>query len=213
MMCPWKETVANPTPPPLKGWILSSGQTHFPPEPLSPPLPCRHPSHWRSEVFPLTTPKLASNVWTYVCWETSQQLKLLVIGASCWLATFSSVLLGVRNRYICPSNLLKCLKWLQKALFMLCCCLRSFSQNVLLGVPEWRRYGRTRHKWCHLLRQWTSVTSFQLLKHVRRKLIRTWPNYSGYHNILCSKVSLLMSRQVGADTGADYCRRQLRRVA
>ena len=43
----------------------------------------------------MTTPKLASKVCTYVCWETS---KLQVVGAPCWLGTLPSVLLGVRNR-------------------------------------------------------------------------------------------------------------------
>ena len=27
----------------------------------------------RGEFCPMTTPKLASNVWTYVCWETSSK--------------------------------------------------------------------------------------------------------------------------------------------
>ena len=67
----------------------------------------------------MTIPKLASNnLWTYVCWEMSQQVRLQVVGAPCWLGTLPSVLLGVRNRYIFPSNLPKCLKWLQKALLI-----------------------------------------------------------------------------------------------
>ena len=79
---------------------------------------------------------MAFNVWTYVCWETSQQVRLQVIGAPCWLGTFPSVLLRVRNRQIFPSNLPKCLKWLQKALFMLSCCFQVFSQNFPFGAPE-----------------------------------------------------------------------------
>ena len=31
------------------------------------------PPPLRGEFFPMTTPKLASNVWTYVCWETSSK--------------------------------------------------------------------------------------------------------------------------------------------
>ena len=34
----------------------------------SPPPP---PFHWRADFCPMTTPKLASNHWTYVCWEIS----------------------------------------------------------------------------------------------------------------------------------------------
>ena len=53
-----------------------------------------------------------------------------------WLGTLQSVLLGVRNIYIFPSNLSKCLKWLQKALFTLCCCFSGpFSQNFSFGAP------------------------------------------------------------------------------
>ena len=53
-----------------------------------------------------------------------------------WLGTLPSVLLGVRNIYIFPSNLSKCLKWLQKALFTLCCCFSGpFSQNLSFGAP------------------------------------------------------------------------------
>ena len=37
---------------------------------------------------------------------------------TCWLGTLPSVFLGVGHRYIFPSNLPKCLKWLQKALFI-----------------------------------------------------------------------------------------------
>ena len=37
---------------------------------LSPPPPLL--PNGRAEFCPMTTPKLASNIWTYVCWETSQ---------------------------------------------------------------------------------------------------------------------------------------------
>ena len=47
-------------------------------------------------------------------------VRLQVVGAPCWFGTLPSVLM--RNRSIFPSNLPKCLKWLQKALIMLCCC-------------------------------------------------------------------------------------------
>ena len=91
------------------------------------PLP--HPL-LRGEFCPMTTPKLASNVWTYVCWETSSK-------PGCrWLGTLPSVFLGVRNRLIFSSNLSKCLKWLQKALFMLCCCFK-ISRWVPLYTVQW----------------------------------------------------------------------------
>ena len=44
--------------------------------------------------------------------------------------------LGVRNRLIFPSNLSKCLKWLQKALFMLCSCFK-ISRWVPLYTVHW----------------------------------------------------------------------------
>ena len=49
--------------------------------------------------------------------------------SGCWLGTFPSVLLGVRNRYIFPSNLPKCLTWLQNRKLYVCFVVgfRSFS--------------------------------------------------------------------------------------
>ena len=69
---------------------------------------------------------MSRNVWTYV--------RLQVLGELCWLGTLPSVLLGVRSRYIFPSELPKCLKWLQKALFMLCCFFYVFFSNSPLGA-------------------------------------------------------------------------------
>ena len=77
------------------------------------------PAYWRTEFCPMTTPKLVLDIRLQ---KTSQSVRLNVVGAPCWLGTLPSVLLGVWNRKIFPSNLPKCLKWLRKALFMLCCC-------------------------------------------------------------------------------------------
>ena len=45
----------------------------------------------------------------------------------------------VRNRYIFPCNLPKCLKWFQKSLFMLCCFFQLFFSNFLLSAPVFAR--------------------------------------------------------------------------
>ena len=42
---------------------------------------------------------------------------------------------GVRNKYIYSSNLPKCWKWLQKALFTLCCCFGVFFLKISRWVP------------------------------------------------------------------------------
>ena len=99
IICPWKESVAgkktnqsvwgdlmsriaairvigscchaanlfssSKPPSSTKGWIWPLSDTLF--SNLPPP-----PPHWRSEFFPMTTPKLVSNYWTYVCCETSE---------------------------------------------------------------------------------------------------------------------------------------------
>ena len=85
----------------------------------------------------MTTPKLAIKclVSTNVCWETSQEVWLQVVGVPCWLGTLPSVLLGVRNRWIFTSNIPNCLTWYQKALVKRCCCFQVFSQNFPLGAP------------------------------------------------------------------------------
>ena len=91
-------------------WETSLPKTHPPPA----------PSHWRAEFCPMTTPKLASNHWTYVCWETSHQVELQVVGAPCWLRTLPPCSLAGSEEQMNFSQW--CLKLLQKALFMLCCC-------------------------------------------------------------------------------------------
>ena len=67
-------------------------------------------------------PLISRNVSTNVCWETSQEVWLQVVGAPRWLGTLPSVLLGVRNRWIFTSNIPNCLTWYQKALVKRCCC-------------------------------------------------------------------------------------------
>ena len=95
-------------------------------ESQTPPAP-RPRQLRRGEYCPMTTPKLASNVWTYVCKP----------GCRCTLqAGNSSISLAARNRQIFPSNLSKCLKWLQKALFMLFCCFK-ISCWVPLYTVQW----------------------------------------------------------------------------
>ena len=42
----------------------------------------------------MTTPKLASNVWTYVCWETSLYVRLQVVGRCTLLTVNSSIRLA-----------------------------------------------------------------------------------------------------------------------
>ena len=80
--------------------------------------------------------QVSSNVSTNVCWETSQEVWLQVVGAPCWLGTLPSVLLGVRNGWIFTSNIPNCLTWYQKALVERCCCFQVFSQNFPLGAPD-----------------------------------------------------------------------------
>ena len=113
-MSPFDHTnyFSNPPPPlpSLKSWILPYDHTQ-------------------------TGHKMSSNVSTNVCWETSQEVWLQVVGAPCWLGTLPSVLLGVRNRWIFTSNIPNCLTWYQKALVKRCCCFQVFSQNFPLGAP------------------------------------------------------------------------------
>ena len=56
MICPWKESVAGKeTVQGVLGDLLS-----------------RVPAMWYYFIRAIIRPKLASNFWTYVCWETSQ---------------------------------------------------------------------------------------------------------------------------------------------
>ena len=48
------------------------------------------------------------------------------------------------------------------------------------NLVRWRRYGRTRHLWCHL----SEAVKFNYFLSFIRKLIRTWSHYSEYH-IFC----------------------------
>ena len=70
--------------------------------------------------------------WPVMSGHTSA-VKLPSKSAFC-LATLPSVLLGVRINFNFPRK--KCLKWLQKASFTLCCCFSGpFSQNFPFGAP------------------------------------------------------------------------------
>ena len=68
----------------------------LPPPP--PPIP-----HWRSEFCPMTTRKVASNVWIRHLLGNFPDVWLQFVGAPCWLRTLQSVLLGMRNRKTFPA--------------------------------------------------------------------------------------------------------------
>ena len=97
MICPWKESVVGNLMSEIAAMCCQKPLPHSPlpltpywtPNFLLPPtLP---PPPWRAEFCRLTTPKLAINVWTYICWETSQYIRLQVEGAPCLLGTLPLV--------------------------------------------------------------------------------------------------------------------------
>ena len=127
MICPWKESAAKKK---NNSWCprgFDIQNSYYVLWITNPPFPPPPRQLRRGEYCPMTTPKLASNVWTYVCKP----------GCRCTLqAGNSSISLTARNRQIFPSNLSKCLKWLQKALFMLFCCFK-ISCWVPLYTVQW----------------------------------------------------------------------------
>ena len=57
------------------------------------PHPCFYaPStrHWRSEFCPVASPKPARSGWRYLCWETSQYVRLQVLGTPCRQSAWNS---------------------------------------------------------------------------------------------------------------------------
>ena len=80
MICPWKESVVGNVMSEIAAMCCQKPLPHSPlPPPPSPPtehpISSFHPPSpppWRAEFCRLTTPKLAINVWTYICWETSE---------------------------------------------------------------------------------------------------------------------------------------------
>ena len=93
-------------------------QKPLPPRPLGP-----HP--FSSRPTPPPPPLCPRTRLLDVCWETSQYVRLQVVLRCALLAGNSSTSLAGSQEQInlFPRKLsLKCLKWLQKALFMLCCC-------------------------------------------------------------------------------------------
>ena len=70
------------TSPSPEGINSPFGHTHVSMPPSTP--------HWRSEFCPVASPKPARSGWRYLCWETSQYVRLQVLGTPCRQSAWNS---------------------------------------------------------------------------------------------------------------------------
>ena len=95
-----------------------------------------HSCYVLSEFCPITTPKVTINVRTYVCLETSQYVRLQVVGAPSLLAWNASIS-GSEGQINFSQQIPKMFKMAsESSIHALLFFLGFISQNFPLGAPE-----------------------------------------------------------------------------